>query len=183
MARTAAERGDQLQGHLDAARGQVSDLAGRLSTLEARAREHYVGADAAAGDAAHAEADALRSPLATAQARLSALEEAALAVAQERQQEAVEARLAGLEAAIAEAAETSRRELATVLPAVSAAKRALQAALSAEDLARTLDAERHALDHQMAGRQWTRFYSNHGSVRGLIERRRFLHDLLLDPEI
>jgi hypothetical protein len=138
---------------VDAARKTVDSLAARIAERDAAARGHYVNADAEAGHAAAAEADALRAEHAAASSRLTVLTEAALAVALEVQQDAWRASLAAVRQQLAEQRDESERQLAVIRPAVSAVKAAIIAARAAEAAARRLDAEQMVFEHHLGLRE------------------------------
>lgn len=186
---TPHEREQALGPIVEAARRDVAVLTQRLAAAENRARQCYAAADAAGGDGAHMEVVRLRGELSAAEARAATLAEAALAVSAERQRADDEARLEALTAAMTEAADEAHAQLVTVAPALSAAKRALQLAQQAEDLARKLDGQRHALSVHLEGsareehglRIMPPLNSPYTRVAALLERDRLLTELLQNP--
>lgn len=186
---TPHEREQALGPIVEAARSDVAVLTQRLAAAEARTRECYAAADAAGGDGAHMEAVRLRTELAAAETRAVTLGEAAQAVSAERQRADDEAQLASLTEAMTEAGNEAHAQLAAVAPALSAAKRALQLAQQAEDLARKLDGQRHALSVHLEGsareehglRIMPPLASRYVRVGALLERDQLLVELLQNP--
>ena len=77
----------------------------------------------------------------------------------------------------------AQRQAAEVRPALGAAKMALRLAQQAEDLARSLEAERYELEVHLGQRERGKFRPNTNTVSAMVERSRYLAELLANPEL
>jgi TolA-binding protein len=180
---TASERAELLAPHVAEAQRQVDELTAGIAAAEAEMHSALVAADTDAGRAASARASALRTQLDVAQGHLDAMRRAERVVAGEQQREQLESRLAALESALADAAEAVSRELATVRPAMSAAKRSIRQAQQAEQLANELNRERRNVEVALGRREHARHTPAHNAVAALLEQRPLMRQLVNDPEL
>ncbi|MGH3220234.1 MAG: hypothetical protein ACRDPY_16280 [Streptosporangiaceae bacterium] len=168
MAGSAAERATALRPVVEAARAEVARLQARAGELEQWAHGHYVNGDAEAGDKAHAELTEVRTQVAAAEARVETLVAAEQAVSRQAQRDEYVGQLAVAEEQLAATLDERDRQLAVIMPTLSAAKAAILAAEAAEAAARRVDGEAAGLRSAIAGEPATVFRSNHNRVEVLL---------------
>lgn len=178
MTETAASREAVIRPHLDQAREKVARLQAAVQAAERRAHDAYVAGDVAAGHAAHDEATQLKRELEQADAGWQAFEQAALAVAEEKQKQEREAQLARARQAHEEAVAEAQRRIADIRPALTLAKRSIKLAQQAEDLARNLEREIFETEVALGLRERGRVIALTNRVQAMLESQPYLRELL-----
>ena len=167
----------------------VADAQRQADALRAEIKEHgdqahdaYVRGDAAAGDAHHEKAAALKPLLGDLEAKVQTLEQAARVLSEQQTREALETRHETVSMALADAKSGMLQQLAEVRPALTAAKTALRQARDGQDRARRLESELEDIEVALSQRTHRRFFPATSDVNAMVEASRFLTDLLNSTE-